>query len=185
MVFLCYLSTKMQTRQQIHVNCDNHPEDDLYLVKSVWFFDIKLFLLTYKFWQCLKLYEILVSLVFVSLCASLRDAEDLLATHKKAWSSLWNNGRVDIEGDLELAQAVHSSMYYILSSTRMDWAYGLSPGGLPGGEEYMGHTFWDQEIWMYPPLVLLHPELARSAMRYRHERLPAARRIAEKYGYKG
>lgn len=49
----------------------------------------------------------------------------------------------------------------------------------------MGHTFWDQDIWMYPPLVLLHPDLARSSMRYRKDRLPAARRIAKKYGYKG
>lgn len=49
----------------------------------------------------------------------------------------------------------------------------------------MGHTFWDQDIWMYPPLVLLHPDLARSSVRYRKERLPAARRIAKEYGYKG
>ena len=84
-----------------------------------------------------------------------------------------------------MAQAVYGSMYYILSSTRHDWPYGLSPGGLPNGEEYMGHTFWDQDIWMYPPLVLLHPDLARSSMRYRKNRLPAARRIAKEYGYKG
>lgn len=84
-----------------------------------------------------------------------------------------------------MAQAVYGSMYYILSSTRHDWPYGLSPGGLPGGEEYMGHTFWDQDIWMYPPLVLLHPDLARSSLRYRKNRLPAARRIAKEYGYKG
>ena len=49
----------------------------------------------------------------------------------------------------------------------------------------MGHTFWDQDIWMYPPLVLLHPDLARSSLRYRSERLPAARRIAKEFGYKG
>ena len=84
-----------------------------------------------------------------------------------------------------MAQAVYGSMYYILSSTRHDWPYGLSPGGLPGGEEYMGHTFWDQDIWMYPPLVLLHPDLARSSLKYRKDRLPAARRIAKEYGYKG
>ena len=84
-----------------------------------------------------------------------------------------------------MAQAIYGSLYYILSSTRHDWPYGLSPGGLPGGEEYMGHTFWDQDIWMYPPLVLLHPDLARSSLKYRKERLPAARRIAKEYGYKG
>ena len=111
--------------------------------------------------------------------------EKLLAEHKAAWKALWDTGRIDIEGDLEMAQAVYGSMYYILSSTRHDWPYGLSPGGLPNGEEYMGHTFWDQDIWMYPPLVLLHPDLARSSMRYRKNRLPAARRIAKEYGYKG
>ena len=111
--------------------------------------------------------------------------EKLLAEHKAAWRALWDTGRIDIEGDLEMAQAVYGSMYYILSSTRHDWPYGLSPGGLPNGEEYMGHTFWDQDIWMYPPLVLLHPDLARSSMRYRKNRLPAARRIAKEYGYKG
>ena len=111
--------------------------------------------------------------------------EKLLAEHKAAWKEIWDTGRIDIEGDLEMAQAVYGSMYYILSSTRHDWPYGLSPGGLPGGEEYMGHTFWDQDIWMYPPLVLLHPDLARSSMRYRKNRLPAARRIAKEYGYKG
>jgi len=111
--------------------------------------------------------------------------EKLLAEHKAAWKALWDTGRIDIEGDLEMAQAVYGSMYYILSSTRHDWPYGLSPGGLPGGEEYMGHTFWDQDIWMYPPLVLLFPDLARSSMRYRKNRLPAARRIAKEYGYKG
>lgn len=111
--------------------------------------------------------------------------EKLLAEHKAAWKALWDTGRIDIEGDLEMAQAVYGSMYYILSSTRHDWPYGLSPGGLPNGEEYMGHTFWDQDIWMYPPLVLLHPDLARSSLKYRKDRLPAAHRIAKEYGYKG
>ncbi|XP_068683717.1 protein-glucosylgalactosylhydroxylysine glucosidase-like isoform X1 [Montipora foliosa] len=108
--------------------------------------------------------------------------EQLLKEHKSAWKALWDTGRIEIEGDLKMAQAVYGS---ILSSTRHDWPYGLSPGGLPAAEEYMGHTFWDQDIWMYPPLVLLHPDLARSAMRYRKDRLPAARRIAKQYGYEG
>ncbi|KAK2553759.1 Protein-glucosylgalactosylhydroxylysine glucosidase [Acropora cervicornis] len=111
--------------------------------------------------------------------------EQLLTEHKAAWKALWDTGRIEIEGNLKMAQAVYSSLYYILSSTRHDWPYGLSPGGIPAAEEYMGHTFWDQDIWMYPPLVLLQPDLARSAMKYRRDRLPAARRIAKQYGYKG
>ena len=121
----------------------------------------------------------------ICACFVFRVKEQLLAEHKAAWKALWDTGRIEIEGDLEMAQAVYGSMYYILSSTRHDWPYGLSPGGLPGGEEYMGHTFWDQDIWMYPPLVLLHPDLARSSLKYRKDRLPAARRIAKEYGYKG
>ena len=113
------------------------------------------------------------------------DKGQLLSEHKSAWREVWNRGKIDIEGNLELAQSVYASFYYILSSTRHDWPYGLSPGGLPGGEEYMGHTFWDQDIWMYPPLVLLQPDLARAALRYRFERLPAARRIAKQYGHRG
>ena len=123
----------------------------------------------------------------IQICSFIvfRDKEQLFEEHKAAWKALWETGRIEIEGDLEMAQAVYGSMYYILSSTRSDWPYGLSPGGLPGGEEYMGHTFWDQDIWMYPPLVLLHPDLARSALKYRKDRLPAARRVAKEYGYKG
>ena len=121
----------------------------------------------------------------IFLRVAFRVKEQLLAEHKAAWKALWDSGRIEIEGDLAMAQAVYGSMYYILSSTRHDWPYGLSPGGLPAGEEYMGHTFWDQDIWMYPPLVLLHPDLARSSLKYRKDRLPAARRIAKEYGYKG
>lgn len=121
----------------------------------------------------------------MQVCVVYRAKEQLLAEHKAAWKALWDTGRIEIEGNLKMAQAVYSSLYYILSSTRHDWPYGLSPGGIPAAEEYMGHTFWDQDIWMYPPLVLLQPDLARSAMKYRRDRLPAARRIAKQYGYKG
>lgn len=114
-----------------------------------------------------------------------RSKSNLLQSHKDAWKYIWNSGKIDIEGNLELSQAVYGSMYYILSSIRSDWPYGLSPGGLSGGEEYMGHTFWDQDIWMYPFLVLLYPDLARSCLQYRYERLPAARLLAEKYGFNG
>ena len=48
-----------------------------------------------------------------------RVKETLLAEHKAAWKALWDTGRIDIEGDLEMAQAVYGSMYYILSSTNI------------------------------------------------------------------
>jgi len=50
---------------------------------------------------------------------------------------------------------------------------------------YNGHVFWDTELWMYPPLVVLQPEIARSLLEYRYQRLPAARQNAFSHGYKG
>jgi trehalose/maltose hydrolase-like predicted phosphorylase len=53
------------------------------------------------------------------------------------------------------------------------------------GLGYNGHIFWDSELWMYPSLLLLHPEIAKSLLEYRFERLEAARRNAFMHGYKG
>ncbi|MBE7179305.1 MAG: glycoside hydrolase family 65 protein, partial [Mucilaginibacter polytrichastri] len=50
---------------------------------------------------------------------------------------------------------------------------------------YNGHVFWDTEIWMYPALLVLHPEMARSMVEYRFNRLENARRNAFAHGYKG
>ena len=59
-------------------------------------------------------------------------AERLLAEHVQAWSVLWESG-AEVEGDEGLARAINGSLYFILSSIRDDWEYGLSPGGLASG----------------------------------------------------
>lgn len=56
--------------------------------------------------------------------------EQLLAEHEGAWAEIWEEGRVEVEGDSALAAAVNGSLYNILSSVRQDWPFGLSPGGL-------------------------------------------------------
>ena len=60
----------------------------------------------------------------------------------------------------------------------------MPPMGL-SGLGYNGHAFWDTEIWMYPPLLMLQPEIAKSLLEYRWEMLPEARRNAFSHGYKG
>jgi trehalose/maltose hydrolase-like predicted phosphorylase len=108
----------------------------------------------------------------------------LLATHTAAWLNRWEQGRVEVEGDLALAQSVNASLYFLLSSMREDWKFGISPGGL-AHPDYFGHVFWDMETWMYPPLVSLHPELAYAAMDYRFERQNPAEARALGFGYAG
>ena len=70
------------------------------------------------------------------------------------------------------------------SSLRSSRIFGLSPGGL-ATDGYDGHVFWDQETWMFPPLLLLHQDLARTCLAYRFERLQAAEEKAKKYGFRG
>ncbi|KAL3318636.1 Protein-glucosylgalactosylhydroxylysine glucosidase [Cichlidogyrus casuarinus] len=55
--------------------------------------------------------------------------------------------------------------------------HGLSPVGLARGlteDDYMGHVFWDQELWMLPFLTAFQPELARLCLDYRFHKMPAA-----------
>lgn len=110
--------------------------------------------------------------------------EMLLGSHVKAWKQLWDAGRIEVEGNLTLAQTVSGSLYYTLSSLRTSRVFGLSPGGL-ATDGYDGHVFWDQETWMFPPLVLLHQDLARTCLAYRFDRLQAAIDKAKNYGFKG
>ena len=53
------------------------------------------------------------------------------------------------------------------------------------GLGYNGHAFWDTELWMYPAILVMHPEIAKSIIEYRFERLDAAKRNAFGKGYKG
>jgi len=53
------------------------------------------------------------------------------------------------------------------------------------GLGYNGHVFWDTELWMYPALLVMRPELAKSMMEYRFQRLEAAKRNAFSKGFKG
>ena len=114
----------------------------------------------------------------------LAKSDGLLGAHTEAWAELWQESGIEIEGDLELAQAVYGSLYYILSSIRSSWPYGLSPGSL-SSNDYWGHSFWDTETWMYPTLLMLHPEIARSLLLYRFQRMAAARENAKNHNVSG
>jgi len=119
----------------------------------------------------------------LTLYARLEGIDRLFQAHSAAWERLWD-GDIVIEGDLESQRAVRSALYHLYSFARSGSAYSLSPMGL-SGLGYNGHVFWDTELWMYPPLLLLQPDIARSLLEYRFQRLDAARRNAFAHGYKG
>ena len=119
----------------------------------------------------------------LTIYAKLEGRDRLLNFHNKAWDELWKSDII-IEGDPQSQQDIHSMLYHLYSFSREGTALSPSPMGL-SGLGYNGHVFWDTELWMYPAILVLHPEIAKSMMEYRFQRLDAAKRNAFGKGFKG
>lgn len=109
--------------------------------------------------------------------------ERLMNAHRKLWNELWQ-GDIIIEGDDEAQRNVRFALYNLYSFCRAGSRLSISPMGL-SSQGYNGHIFWDTEIWMYPPMLLLNQDIAGSMVNYRIDRLPAAQKKAYIHGYKG
>ncbi|XP_032005139.1 protein-glucosylgalactosylhydroxylysine glucosidase isoform X5 [Hylobates moloch] len=122
----------------------------------------------------------------------------LYTAHTQAWAQLWAECGLDMVGPLPLRQALRGSLYYLLSALPQPKApgyicHGLSPGGLSNGsreECYWGHVFWDQnegpcsqDLWMFPNILMFHPEAARAILEYRIRTLGGALENAQNLGY--
>lgn len=107
----------------------------------------------------------------------------LIQAHEQAWNELWQSD-IRIDGDDEAQRLVRFALFNLYASCRAGSRLSIPPMGL-SSQGYNGHIFWDTEIWMYPPLLLLHPDIARSMVDYRMDRRAAARRKAMAYGYRG
>ena len=107
----------------------------------------------------------------------------LLAAHVQAWHELWQSDII-VDGDSALQTAIHSMLFYLLASVREDSNFSVPPMGLSTAG-YYGHVFWDADTYMFPPLLLLHPELARPIVMFRSRTLEAARVNAKRNGYQG
>lgn len=107
---------------------------------------------------------------------ALRDAQ------RAAWAKLWTSD-IRIDGDRQAQRAVHSDLYYLLANVAPDSAWGVGACGLTTG--YVGHVFWDSDSWIFPALLLQHPQRARSIVQFRDRTLPAAQRRAREAGFEG
>jgi protein-glucosylgalactosylhydroxylysine glucosidase len=119
----------------------------------------------------------------LTVYAALEGQARLQKRHDAAWEEMWQSD-IQIEGDLEAQKGVRSALYHLYSFVREGTAYSPSPMGL-SGLGYNGHAFWDTELWMYPPLLMLKPELAKGILEYRFQRLKMAKQNAFSHGYKG
>src|SRR5205807_2599566 len=88
-----------------------------------------------------------------------------------------------LEGDAQAQQVVHSELYYLLASSTPDTAWPVGACGLTPG--YASHVFWDSDTWIFPALLLLHPQRAKSLVAFRERTVDAARQRARQRGFEG
>ena len=120
----------------------------------------------------------------LALATAARSAgfDALLDEHRFAWRDLWRSD-IAIDGDARAQTAVHSDLYYLLATSTGDTHWPMGACGLTPG--YTGHAFWDSDTWIFPALLLLHPERAKSLVMFRAFTLPDARARAQARGLKG
>jgi len=109
--------------------------------------------------------------------------DGLLAEDASAWSRRWATDIV-LPDDPAMQRRIRAAQFYLLESIRPGTNWSVSPVGLSSGG-YNAHIFWDAETWMYPSLLLLHPDVASSVVGYRIRTLAGARSNAAATGYEG
>jgi trehalose/maltose hydrolase-like predicted phosphorylase len=118
----------------------------------------------------------------LALQARARGFDALLDEHRAAWRDLWRSD-IAIDGDARAQTAVHSDLFYLLETSTADTRWPMGACGLTPG--YMGHAFWDSDSWIFPALLLLQPERAKSLIMFRARTLPAAQARARAAGLEG
>jgi trehalose/maltose hydrolase-like predicted phosphorylase len=119
-----------------------------------------------------------------SATAARRLGYDAVAARSAAsWRKRWQTD-IEIDGDPSLQRVVRSMLFYLLCSADSATGLAIPPMGLSSAG-YYGHVFWDSDTWMFPALVLTHPDIAQSLVDFRAHTLPAARANARTNGFRG
>lgn len=117
---------------------------------------------------------------------------ELLTQHALAWRSLWHRFDIRIElankpsFKLNTLMLFRLHMFHLLQTVSIH-SIGLDIG-VPArgwtGEGYQGHIFWD-ELFIFPFFNHRVPEITRTLLMYRYQRLPEARAAARSAGFRG
>jgi trehalose/maltose hydrolase-like predicted phosphorylase len=122
-------------------------------------------------------------------CNKIKESErfsQLLLNHTRSYARLWYRFDINIENGERIQQLIHLHIFHVMQTVShhtIELDAGVPARGLHG-EAYRGHIFWD-EIYILPFLNLRFPEITRSLLLYRYNRLPEARKAAIREGYKG
>ena len=110
--------------------------------------------------------------------------EGLIAEQRAYLDDFWARADVEVEGDLEIQQAVRFALFHVLQAGARAERRPISAKGLTG-PGYDGHAFWDSEIYILPVLILTAPDAAADALRWRLSILDRAKERARSLGLRG
>ena len=109
----------------------------------------------------------------------------VLAEHEAMWDARWVVSDIIIDGDDVLQRAVRFAVYHLTSAANPeDDRVSIGARALTG-DAYLGHVFWDTEIYLLPFYTAVWPEAARALLMYRFHTLPGARAKAAHFGFRG
>ena len=106
--------------------------------------------------------------------------------HRLCWEKIWNEGDIEIEGDVKAQQAIRFNIFHLNSTYRGDDPkLNIGPKGFTG-EKYGGATYWDTEAYCIPFYLSTHDSsVARQLLVYRFNHLEQAIENAENLGFSG
>lgn len=109
----------------------------------------------------------------------------VLAAHEAAWAERWHCSDIEVEGDDAAQRAVRFAAYHLNSAANpADEHVSIGARALTG-DAYVGHVFWDTEIFLLPFYTMTWPEAARALLMYRYHTLDGARAKAARMGWRG
>ncbi|HUA41324.1 MAG TPA: glycosyl hydrolase family 65 protein [Streptosporangiaceae bacterium] len=136
-------------------------------------------------WSSTRSLEAVRDQVWAALISAKQAGWDgLIADQRTYLDTFWDRSDVEIDGDVEIQQAVRFGLFHVLQAAARGEERPIPAKGLTG-PGYDGHAFWDTEAFVLPPLMLTAPEAAASALRWRHSLLGTARERAAQLGFAG
>jgi trehalose/maltose hydrolase-like predicted phosphorylase len=109
----------------------------------------------------------------------------VLDSHEAAWVARWRCSDVEVTGDDAAQRALRFATYHLNSAANPDDERVSIGARALTGDSYLGHVFWDTEIYLLPFYTLTWPEAARALLMYRYHTLDGARAKAARMGWHG
>ncbi|SNU01480.1 alpha,alpha-trehalose phosphorylase [Ruaniaceae bacterium KH17] len=106
------------------------------------------------------------------------EGHEIFAERQREWlAEFWTNSDVELDGDPAAQQATRWCIFQLAQCAARADGQGIAAKGVTG-DGYEGHYFWDTDIYVVPFLIHTNPKLARNALRFRYNLLPAAQKRA-------